>query len=97
MQRTVFDRLAQGVRVFAMCIFMGALAGFPHARRGRNWIPLELVALGAAYAATGINANISGSPFVTNFTGPIVVLVAGLVILLWRLRLFQPRLRVRPA
>jgi len=97
MQRTVYDRLAQGVRVFAMCIFMGALAGFPHARRGRNWVPLELVALGAAYAATGINANISGPAFVTNFTGPIVVLVAGVLILAWRLRLLQPRFRARPA
>lgn len=96
-QRTLYDRLAQGVRVIAMCVFMGALAGFPHARRGRNWIPLELVALGAAYAATGINANIPGPPLVTNFTGPIVVLVAGLLILFWRLRPFHPQLHASPA
>ena len=42
MIRRLVDRMAEGLRAISMCVFMAALALFPHARRGRgrrrsNW------------------------------------------------------------
>ncbi|HTJ57805.1 MAG TPA: LptF/LptG family permease [Devosiaceae bacterium] len=97
LERRLFDRLAEGLRVVAMCVFMGALAIFPTGRRGRAWVPLELVALAVAYAGNGISSNMAGPPALAALSGPAAVLVAGLLVLGWRLNLLRPRLRMRPA
>jgi lipopolysaccharide export system permease protein len=96
-QEHLFDRLADGLRVAGMCIFMGALSIFPSGRRGRAMVPLELVTLIAAYAGKGISANIGGPPIVSTLSGPLVVLMVGVIVLVWRLRLFAPGPRRRPA
>jgi len=98
LQRQFFDRLTQGLRAIAMCAFVGAVALFPHARRGRNWVPFELVPIVVAYFDTSLDSFIGGPPVVQAFTGTAVVFGMGMLILGWRLHLFRrPRPRALPA
>jgi len=83
--RLLLKRLAEGLRVISMCVFMAAITAFPHARRRRTRFPLELVPLLVAYAGN-LTENFALPPVLSQFTGPVAILVAGLVILLFRLR-----------
>ncbi|MDR3474709.1 MAG: LptF/LptG family permease [Devosia sp.] len=93
-QRLV-ERMTEGLRAIAMTVFMGGLLLLPHARRGRGRLPLELVPLMVAYADKTINGSIAGPPYLTVMAGPVVILLAGSVILAFRLQLFfhLPRAR----
>lgn len=96
--RRIFTRLAEGLRAIGMCVFMAALAAFPHGRRGRARFPLELVPLLVAYADKTITENLPLPTGAGQFAGPLAVLVLGLVVLGFRLRLFRlPASRPRPA
>jgi lipopolysaccharide export system permease protein len=86
----LFDRLAEGLRAIAMCVFMASLCAFPNARRRRARFPLELVPLLAAYADKTITSNFAGPTPPALLEGPAVVLLAGVVILMFRLKIFRP-------
>jgi lipopolysaccharide export system permease protein len=81
-------RLGEAVRVLAICVFVTAIAAFPHSRRGRE-IPLELVVLGAAFLERGV-----ASMPVAGQSGPLVgtsaLLALSTVALLYRLRVHAP-------
>jgi lipopolysaccharide export system permease protein len=85
----LFDRLSEGLRAISMCVFMASLCGFPHARRRRARFPLELVPLLAAYADKTITSNLAGPSAPALLEGPAAVLLAGVVILLFRLKIFR--------
>jgi lipopolysaccharide export system permease protein len=82
--RLLLKRLAEGLRVISMCVFMAAVAAFPHARRRRTRFPLELVPLLVAYAGN-LTENFALPPVLSQFAGPTAVLIAGLAILGFRL------------
>jgi hypothetical protein len=86
----LFDRLAEGLRAIAMCVFMASLCAFPNARRRRARFPLELVPLLAAYADKTITSNFAGPTPPALLEGPAVGLLAGVVILMFRLKIFRP-------
>jgi lipopolysaccharide export system permease protein len=86
--KRLFTRLAEGLRAVAMCTFMAALAAFPSGRRRRAWFPLELVPLLVAYADKSITENVPLPVGIGQFAGPGTVLVAGLVVLVFRLHPF---------
>lgn len=85
----VFDRLSEGLRAIAMCVFMASLCAFPSGRRRRGRFPLELVPLLAAYADKTITSNIAPFGGAGPLEGPAAILLAGIVILLFRLKIFR--------
>lgn len=89
-------RLGEALRVVAICVFVTALAAFPHGRRGRE-LPLELVVLGAAFLERGV----ASTPDIAGRYGPLagtsVLLVASALALLFRLRVHRPVWRRAPA
>jgi lipopolysaccharide export system permease protein len=94
----LIDRLSEGLRAISMCVFMAALTAFPHARRGRARFPLELIPLLVAYADKSITSSLGGPPGLLQLAGPLAVLVIGIVMLGYRLRLLRPVMRAaRPA
>jgi lipopolysaccharide export system permease protein len=94
----LLQRLAEGVRAIGMSVFMAALTAFPHARRRRGWFPMELTPLIVAYADKTICSTVGVTTDWSLYSGPLAVLVAGLVILAFRLRLVPvPSWRAWPA
>lgn len=88
-------RLGEALRVVAICLFVTALAAFPHGRRGRE-LPLELVVLGAAFLERGVASlpDIAGRFGAQAGTG--VLLAASAIALLLRLRVYAPVWRRAP-
>jgi lipopolysaccharide export system permease protein len=76
----IAERFAEGLRVFAICMLVFALAGFPHARRARFEFPLEIGVLMIAFAERGVTTYVPGPPYLTPFVGAALVLVIALVI-----------------
>jgi len=98
MIRRLVDRFAEGLRAISMCVFIAALAAFPHARRGKGRLPLEVIPLIVAFVESGITTYLPGSEVVKLLAGPTVVLIGAAIVLLYRLRVFQPvSPRLRPA
>ncbi|WP_299974483.1 LptF/LptG family permease [Devosia sp. 66-22] len=96
--RALVRRTVEGVRVFALCLFIGALAMFPTGNRRRVNAPIELVALGAAFLERGVT---SYAPIPAPFdaaAGPALLIALALAILAIRFRLFVPlRIGRQPA
>lgn len=85
----IFDRLSEGLRAVAMCVLMASFCAFPSGRRGRARFPLELVPLLAAYLDKTITSNIASYYGAGPLEGPAVILATGIIILLFRLKIFR--------
>lgn len=85
----LIKRLGEAVRVVAICVFVTALAAFPHGRRNGE-IPLELVVLGAAFLERGV----ASLPGIADRFGPMagttLLLAGSALVLLFRLRVYAP-------
>ena len=96
--RALVRRTIEGLRVFALCVFVAALSMFPTGNRRRFAAPIELVALGAAFVERGIT---SYAPIAAPYdlaAGPLLLTLAALVILAIRFRVFVPmRIKRQPA
>jgi len=77
-------RSAEGVRVIVMCLFVGALAGFPTGRRTGWQIPIELTVLGAAFIERGLTTYAPIPKPFDAIGGSLVVLAIGLGVVLVR-------------
>jgi lipopolysaccharide export system permease protein len=91
--RALVERNGEGLRVIAMCLFVAALAAFPHARRGKYTAPLEIVVLAAAFIERGMSTYLPVPAVVSPLAGAVVMLIIALVILTYRLRLLHRRVR----
>jgi len=78
------ERMAEGLRVVAICLLVFALAGFPHARRARFEFPLEIGILIVAFAERGLSTYMPGPAYLTPFTGGVLVLLVAVGILAYR-------------
>ena len=85
-------RLSDGLKVIAMCVFVAAMAAFPHARRRRFALPLEILVLVVAFVEGAIGTYAPGPPLFVLTAGPLLILVLSSGVLLYRLRFFSPRL-----
>lgn len=81
-------RLGEAVRIVAICLFVTAIAAFPHGRRGRE-IPLELVVLGAAFLERGVTSMPSMGQY-GPLAGTSVLMALSAIALLYRLRVHAP-------
>ncbi len=84
-RRELHRRMAEGVRVIGISLLVAALTAFPHARRRREILPLELLVLAMAFAerATSNFAGLSGNW--GYYSGPVAMLGVAIIILMWRL------------
>ena len=91
-------RSVEGFRAIAICLFVGALAALPSGNRRRVELPIELIVLAAAFLERGLTSYAPAPAPLNSASGSIVLALAGLVILLVRLRFFMPLpLTRRPA
>lgn len=89
-------RLGEALRVVAICVFVAAIAAFPHGRRGRE-MPLELVVLGAAFLERGVTSFPGVTEYVGSLGGTAALLALSTVALLFRLRVHAPVWQGAPA
>lgn len=92
------DRAAEGLRVIGICLMVAAMALFPHGRRRRFEVPMELVVLLIGFVDRAVSSSVPGDIWWGPLTGPGGMIALGLGILLWRLRprrakLFKPKPR----
>lgn len=79
------ERFSETLRVIAICLLTTALAAFPHARRGRDWLPLEVVILIVGLGERAFSAIIApGSPAGSS-TGVLILGAVATAIFLVRL------------
>ncbi|HWA18600.1 MAG TPA: LptF/LptG family permease [Devosia sp.] len=90
-------RSGEALRVAAMCVLVTALATFPSGSRRNGRIPIELIVLGVAFLERGFTAYAPIKGIYSTASGGLFLLVLGLVLLLFRLRIFQGLPRARPA
>ena len=83
-------RNAEAIRVIAICLLVFAIAGFPSGSRRPTRIPIELLVLGAAFVERGLGTFISLPPIAGPAPGAALMIVAAVVVLLFRLRVFSP-------
>jgi lipopolysaccharide export system permease protein len=86
----ILKRSAEGIRVVSLCLLVAGLAMFPTGQRRRTEVPVELVVLGVAFAERAFTAYVVGPGIFSVASGPIVLLLVAIVILVSRLRLFRP-------
>jgi lipopolysaccharide export system permease protein len=94
--RHLAKRMGEGMRVLAICLFVAAIAAFPHSRRARWEIPLELVVLGAAFIERGVSSNLIPSGPFDPLPSALLVAVLSIAVLAFRLRVFAPVAQAAP-
>jgi lipopolysaccharide export system permease protein len=80
-------RAAEGLRIIGMCFFVAGLAGFPSGKRMRRGLPLEVTVLLVAFAERIVTAYTPGPA--APFAGAVLMLVAGVGFLFYKLRAHQ--------
>lgn len=94
--RILITRSVEGLRVLAICLFIGSLTAFPSGNRRGRGLPLEVTVLTAAFVERGITSYAPAPPDLKLMLGTLVLLGLGLLILAGRLRIFSP-MRLRRA
>lgn len=90
-------RFSEPVRLLALALLVGALTSFPSARRGRVWLPIELVVIVVALLDRLLN-NLWLPPLLGHSLGAAIMLGVALPLLGWRLfGFYLPAIRGRPA
>lgn len=88
--KTLWKRSAEGLRVVAMCLFVTALAAFPTGRRQGFDVPIEISILGVAFLERAVTSYLPGPGLFGVASGSVLLILLGVVVLLRRLRVFQP-------
>jgi lipopolysaccharide export system permease protein len=84
------NRMGEGFRVIAMCLLAAGLAAFPHGRRNRRQVPIEITLLAAAFIDRGLTSAVGmPGPFFPP-SGTVFLAVIGLAILAFKLRKLRP-------
>ncbi|MDB5507191.1 MAG: LptF/LptG family permease [Devosia sp.] len=97
-QAEIVERLAQGLKVFALCLLVLAVAGFPTGKRSRWRLPLEVGVLLVALVETAAGLLIPLPPFIGPLLFPAVMFAAALALYGWRMRRRRmPQLALVPA
>lgn len=88
-------RFAEAPRVLGICLLVAALLAFPHARRGRDWLPIEVLVLVVAFAERSASNSLMGLSDMGAYFGPGLLLIVALALMAWRFYSFlhQPRER----
>jgi len=87
--QTLNMRLAEASRVIALCLVVAALAAFPHARRGRDRMPIEVSVLVLGLADRVVSATTSSLPIIGPHVGALCLMAIAVFFLLREI--FDPR------
>lgn len=88
------ERFAESARIVAMCLLVLGLVGFPHARRGNDRVPAEVIVLLLGLGDRVVSSMAVGSVGVSgHFVGPFVITVIALWLIGWQL--FSRRLSLK--
>lgn len=88
--RQLANRTGEAIRVIALCLFVAAVAAFPHGRRAGREVPIELVVLGTAFLERGLSSNLIPPGPLDPVSGAFVLGGLSLAVLLMRLRILAP-------
>lgn len=88
--RLLSRRLGEGLRVIAICLFVAAIAAFPHGRRVQREVPLELIVLATAFVERGVSSNLLPPTPYDPVPGTLLLAAFSIAVLLARLRVFAP-------
>lgn len=94
--RQLSRRLGESLRVIAICLFVTAIAAFPHGQRTQRRLPIELLVLAIAFVERGLSSNLLPRTPYDPIPGALLLALASAAALLVRLRVFTP-LRRRAA
>lgn len=83
-------RLGEGLRVLATCLLVAGLAAFPHGRRNKLEIPIEMIILLLAFAERAVTAYLRMPDPLLPPSGAVAVAAIGAGILFYKLRGFGP-------
>jgi lipopolysaccharide export system permease protein len=86
----LFRRTAEGLRVIALGMLVGAIAAFPHGRRNRRQLPLEIGVLLLAFLERGLNTFLPVPRPYDSFSGTVLLLAVALLMWAYKLRLLAP-------
>ncbi len=94
--RKLNERLAEATRVIALCLVVAALAAFPHARRGRDRLPIEVTVLVLGLADRTLSSITVAWPVIGPHFGAICLMAIAILFFVrenfsFRLRLPQWR------
>jgi len=77
----ISERMAEMLRVAAICMLVAAFSGYPHARRGRDYIPIEVTVLIVGLGDRALGAAVANQLPTGQNTGALIMLVVALVII----------------
>jgi len=90
-ERAVLDtRLSEAARTIAIGLLMAALSAFPHARRGRTWLPLEIVVLALTLGERVVYESLQLPVLGRSSVAVLLMVLAGLI-LAYRLQGYRLR------
>jgi len=78
-------RMAEGFRVIALVLLIAAVSAFPHGRRGKRYLPPELVVLIIAFSERSLSNFVATSSYWGNYLGPAIMFVIAMIILGWKI------------
>jgi lipopolysaccharide export system permease protein len=87
--RQLGKRLAESIRVIALCLAVAAMAMFPHGGRNRHEFPIEIIVLGLCFLERGVSSYLAPTAFLP-VSGSLIIGGISLVVLLVRLQAFRP-------
>lgn len=88
--RRLSERTVEGLRVLTLCLFVAGLAAFPSGRRREPPVPIEITVLGAAFLERALASYAPGDGWLAPATGTVALFSLGVILLIFRLRAFQP-------
>lgn len=89
-RREIGERTADGLRVLGLCLFVAAICAFPSGRRREPLLPVEITVLGVVALERLVSGYLPIDAGVQQVTGVLLLIVAALLVLAWRLRVFAP-------
>lgn len=92
-RREIGERMGEGIRLLALCLFVAALMVFPHSRRAEYEVPIEIVVLAVAFIERGVSSSYQPDWLPAPVAASFVLTALSILVLLLRFRAFaaQPQ------
>lgn len=82
-------RFSETLRVLALCLLVGAIASYPHARRGRSLLPLEAVVLVIGLGERAIGSVLEKTVITGAYTSGLLLVMFAIIIIFLRQGIFK--------
>lgn len=87
------ERMGEGIRLVALCLFVASLMVFPHSRRAGREVPIEIVVLVVAFIERGISSSYQPDWMPVPVVASVGLIALSILVLLLRFRAFRPQPR----